>query len=60
VASPTPARSDSSSWMYECVNCSHEIEVEAVQAMPSCPNCNGPRVWEFRSGDHGEDDYPAD
>ena len=60
MASPIPARSDSSSWMYECVNCSHEIEVDAVQAMPTCPNCNGPCLWEFRSGDHGEDDYPDD
>jgi predicted RNA-binding Zn-ribbon protein involved in translation (DUF1610 family) len=57
VASPYSAGSDSSSWIYECVNCNHEIEVEAVQAMPTCPNCKGPRVWEFCSSDHGEDEY---
>ena len=60
MANPSPVRSDVSSWAYECVTCSYQIDVDSVQAMPECPNCNGPRAWEFRSGDHSEDEYPDD
>ena len=60
MASAIPAHSDTSSWMYECVNCGHQIDVESIQAMPTCPTCNGPRVWEFRCGGHSEDDYSDD
>jgi DNA-directed RNA polymerase subunit RPC12/RpoP len=60
VASPIPTRSGPSSWMYECMNCGHQIDVELIQAMPTCPNCNGPRVWTFRSDAHSEDDDPGD
>ena len=60
MAKTIPARSDSLSWMYECVNCSYQIDVESAQAMPTCPKCDGPRVWEFRSGGHSEDDCPDD
>jgi predicted RNA-binding Zn-ribbon protein involved in translation (DUF1610 family) len=57
VANPLPAQSDSSTWAYACVSCSHQIDVESVQAMPTCPNCNGPCVWEFRcDGENDPDD----
>ena len=46
--------------MYECLNCGHQIDVESIQAMPTCPNCNGPRVWTFRSDRHSEDEYPVE
>jgi DNA-directed RNA polymerase subunit RPC12/RpoP len=59
VANPISARRDASSW-YECVNCSYQIEVESVQAMPNCPSCNSPRVWEFHSGGHSKDEDPDD
>jgi len=55
VASPIPVRSDAS-WVYECVNCSLQIDLQSVQAIPTCPNCNGPRIWEFRSRDDSKDD----
>ena len=59
MANPIPARRDASSW-YECVNCSYQIDVESVQPTPTCPNCNGPHVWEFRSDAHSTDDYQDD
>ena len=59
MANPIPARRDASTW-YECVNCSYQIDVESVQAMPTCPNCNGPCAWEFRSDGHSQDDFPED
>ena len=60
MASPIPARSDASSWLYECVNCSFQIDVQSVQATPTCPNCNGPCVWEFRSRGESKDDSRND
>ena len=51
MASPIPARSDASSWLYECANCSFQIDA-SVQATPTCPNCNGPCVGVPCS--HGE------
>ena len=57
MADPILARSDSSNWMYECVNCGFEIDVESVRAMPTCPSCDGPRIWEFKSGSHSDDDH---
>ena len=60
VASPIPARSDASSWLYECVNCSFQIDVQSVQTIPTCPNCNESGVWEFRSRDRSKDDSPDD
>ncbi len=60
MASPIPARSDVSGCVYECVNCGQQMDVESIQAMPPCPTCNGPRMWEFRSEGHSEDDDPDD
>jgi rubrerythrin len=60
VAHPIPVRSEASSWVYECVNCGYQIDTQFVQAMPTCPSCNGPRSWEFRSDGHSKDEYPDD
>jgi predicted nucleic acid-binding Zn-ribbon protein len=31
---------------FRCTNCGHAIEVRSVRALPHCPNCNGPQLWE--------------
>ena len=53
---PIPASSDLASG-YECVNCGYRIDLESVQPVPTCPNCNGPRVWEFSSGSEDDPDH---
>jgi DNA-directed RNA polymerase subunit RPC12/RpoP len=46
--------------MYECVNCGHQIDVEAIETVPTCPSCNGPRMWQFRSDGQSNDEHPDD
>jgi DNA-directed RNA polymerase subunit RPC12/RpoP len=60
LSNPTSSPSDSSSWTYECVHCGYEIDSESIQAMPTCPKCDGPRMWEFHSGVHSADDVSND
>jgi predicted nucleic acid-binding Zn-ribbon protein len=31
---------------FRCTNCGHAIEVRSVRALPHCPNCGGPQLWE--------------
>jgi len=34
----------------ECANCGYQLQVQSMQSMPPCPNCEGPYAWEPRSG----------
>jgi Zn finger protein HypA/HybF involved in hydrogenase expression len=59
MANPVPVGSDVSSGTYECANCGYKLQVQSVQSMPPCPNCEGPYSWSAVSGrDSTHDPYP--
>lgn len=59
VANPIPVGSGVSSGTYERANCGYQLQVQSVQSMPPCPNCEGPYAWNPRSGgDSSDDPYP--
>lgn len=59
MANPIPVGSDVSSGTYQCANCGYQLQVQSVQSMPPCPNCEGPYAWQPRSGgDSMDDPYP--
>jgi hypothetical protein len=59
MAQTIPVGSDVSSGTYVCQSCGYELDVQSVQSLPPCPNCEGPYSWSAKSGgDAAEDPYP--
>ena len=61
MASTTPVGSDVSSGTYRYTNCSYELDIQSVQSLPPCPQCDGPYAWEsLTGGDAAADPHPDD
>ena len=61
MADPAPIGSDVSAGTYRCTNCGNEIQVQSVQSLPPCSNCEGSNEWEaVTGGDSREDPYPSE
>jgi hypothetical protein len=59
MANPVPVGSDASAGTYRCTNCGYELQVQSVQSLPPCSNCEGPQEWQVASGgDSSKDPYP--
>jgi Zn finger protein HypA/HybF involved in hydrogenase expression len=59
MANPAPIGSDVSAGTYRCTNCGNEIQVQSVQSLPPCPECDGSNEWEpVTGGDSAQDPYP--
>jgi len=59
MATAIPVGSDVSAGTYQCENCGYELEVQSIDSMPPCPNCEGPYSWRAGSGgDSTNDPYP--
>jgi rubrerythrin len=59
MATAIPVGSDVSAGTYRCENCGYELDVQSVESMPPCPNCEGPYSWTAMSGgDSKHDPYP--
>ena len=44
MANPAPVGSDVSAGTYRCVNCGYEMDLESVQSLPPCPECQRTNV----------------
>jgi hypothetical protein len=59
MADPAPVGSDVSAGTYRCTNCGYEMGVQSLGSLPPCPKCDGPQMWEARTGgDSSADPYP--
>jgi len=59
MATAIPVGSDVSAGSYRCENCGYELDVQSVQSMLPCLNCDGPYSWKAKSGgDSKNDPYP--
>jgi Zn finger protein HypA/HybF involved in hydrogenase expression len=58
MADPVPAGSDVSAGTYKCTNCGNELQVQSVQSLPPCPNCQNGSYTTVSGGDAAADPYP--
>ena len=46
MAHPISVGSDVSAGTSECPNCGYQLQVQSVESLPPCPNCEAPYVWK--------------